>query len=220
MWCSFNHSFNHYPLMFNNTFLANTRNKSLSKWLHTDWLNRTIYQCLVGSWCYNILILCMILGSAQSKLASSRQICRFQRKVRFLLPPTLVVLPTTAKHLDCAVGYIVHYNLTCPVIKFITWSATDLELSLNDNSWSKLHEFELAGVVMLPIITAGNETNPNSKKKITKFRNINHLRKTKNDSTPFPKRPAKNVKTTCFCYQIVTSQGLFQIQWPWHLFKS
>ena len=164
----------------------------------------------------------MILRSAQSKLASSWQICHFKRKVRVLLPPTLVVLPTTAKHFDYAVGYIVHYNinLTCPVTKFITWSATDLELSLNDNSCSKLHEFELAGVVMLPIITAGNETNPNSKKKITKFRNINHFRKTKNDSTPFPKRPAKKVKTTCFCYQNVTIQGLFQIQWPWHLFKS
>lgn len=125
MWCSFNHSFNHYPLMFNNTFLANTRNKSLSKWLHTDWLNRTIYQCLVGSWCYNILILCMILGSAQSKLASSWQICRFQRKVQFLLPPTLLVLPATVKHLDCAVTCRLHctlqphlpsykvYNLVC-----------------------------------------------------------------------------------------------------------
>ena len=161
-------------------------------------------------------------GSRFSPVKISQQLadCCIQRKVRIFLPPSLVVLPTTAKHLDCAVGYIVHYDLTCPVTKFITWSAKDLELSLNDNSWSKLHEFELAGVVMLPIITAGNETKPNSKKKITKFRNINHLRKTKNDSTPFPKRPAKNIKTTCFCYQNVTSQGLFQIQWPWHLFKS
>ena len=149
---------------------------------------------------------CMVLGSAQSKLASSWQIVASKERLGFFLPPALVVLPNTARHLDCAVGYIIcTNNLTCPVIKFITWSATDLELSLNDNSWSKLHEFELAGVVMLPIITAGNETNPNSKKKITKFRNINHLRKTKNDSTPFPKRPAKKHQNNVFllskCYQ-------------------
>lgn len=158
----------------------------------------------------------MILQSAQSKLASSWQICHFQRKVRVLLPPTLVVLPTTAKHFDYAVGYIVHYNinLTCPVTKFITWSATDLELSLNDNSCSKLHEFELAGVVMLPIITAGNETNPNSKKKITKFRNINHFRKTKNDSTPFPKRPAKKVKQRVFVIKMLLFKVYFKSNGP------
>ena len=37
----------------------------------------------------------------------------------------------------------------------------------------------------------GNEINPNSRIKITIFKKSNHFRKTKNDNTPFPKRPAK-----------------------------
>ena len=91
----------------------------------------------------------------------------------------------------------VHENkqLTCPVIESITMSAKDLELTEIGLSCSKLQEFELGGAVLFPvIIIVGKETNPNSKKKITKFKNSNHLRKIKKDSTPLPKRPQRKKK--------------------------
>lgn len=86
-------------------------------------------------------------------------------------------------------------QLTCPVMRSITRSDKDLVLTKIGLSCSKLQEFELGGVVLFPVIKiVGNETNPNSKKKITKFKNNNHLRKMKKDSTPFPKRPQTKKK--------------------------
>lgn len=55
----------------------------------------------------------------------------------------------------------------------------------------KSHEFVLACAVVFLMTIAGSETSPNSRKKMTKFKNINHFRKRKNDTTPFPKRPEK-----------------------------
>lgn len=80
-------------------------------------------------------------------------------------------------------------------MKSIIKSDADLELGVIGLSCLESQEFELGSAVLFPgIIIAGNETNPNSKKKITKFKNNNHLRKMKKDSTPFPKRPQTRKK--------------------------